>query len=149
MRLLARRRGPAGPDPLGEGVWRRAYEDCASATRRLAATAPRAAPEQARAVEEAATALLEALPRVHRLAVAGAAAHPSVGHDLPSGTAGVAAWRAIAAVRRTVREVEWRAGLVVLEPTASAHQRLLSGAVAALGTALEAAERSGQRAADF
>lgn len=86
-RLWGRRRGP---DPLGEGVWRRAHDRFRRAVDRyhgvleqLPETGPRAR------LERTGAELAAALDTVHAICVRAQALAPSTGDDVPGGPGGV------------------------------------------------------------
>lgn len=99
------------PDPLGTGLWRRCYADCA--------TAARAAP-----------ALDPLLPQVHALAQAGQERWPSDSLDVPSSRDGRAAYDRLRAVQQAFREAAYRSRSAAVEtcPDDRRRQRELSQA---------------------
>lgn len=111
-RRLWRRR--AEPDPLGTGLWRRVYADCA--------TAARAAP-----------ALDPLLPRVRSLAQAAHSRWPSDSLDVPSDRDARAAYDRLHAVQQAFREAAYRSRMAAVDTCPDGRRRqqgLSQGAVA-------------------
>lgn len=77
------------PDPLGTGLWRRAYDDCATAARH-------------------APVLDDLLPQVRAMAETGQAQWPSDTLDVPAAADGRRHYQRLRDVQRCFREVAYR-----------------------------------------
>jgi hypothetical protein len=116
-------RRPAGPDPLGTGLWRRGYADCL--------TAARAAP-----------VLDPLLAQVRSLAESGQAHWPSQTLDVPSDSDGRDAYQQLRGVQQAFREAAYRTRMAAVATCEDDRQRqsaLAQGAVADAVRRLQAA----------
>lgn len=98
------------PDPLGDGLWHRLYDDCATAARR-------------------APVLLELLPTVRALAEAAQAEWPTDGLDVPPSPDGQASHRRLREVRRAFVDVAYRHQLADVSGAVPAQERHLAEAL--------------------
>jgi hypothetical protein len=98
------------PDPLGDGLWRRLYDDCATAARR-------------------APVLADMLPRVRALAEEGQARWPADGLDVPSTDAGRAHYLRLRDVRRAFADVAYRMRLAEVPGEVPSQDRHLRDAL--------------------
>lgn len=105
-------------DPLGDGLWRRLYDDCAGAAR----TAP---------------VLVELLPRVYALAESAQVQWPSNGLDVPASADGQARHRRLREVRRAFVDVAYRQRLAGVPGAVPAQERHLAEALDRARRALE------------
>ncbi|HSK25471.1 MAG TPA: hypothetical protein VK894_00995 [Jiangellales bacterium] len=128
---LFRRRRPAPSDPLGSGVWRRAYDDCATAPRRTAPLVDRAT---AARLDAAASAVLGS-------ARTAAQRWPADGLDVPADPAARAAYDRLRAVAAASREVAYRVSLLARGAGAAEQEALLARALDTLGAAVAELER--------
>jgi hypothetical protein len=90
---------------LGSGLWRRLYDDCATAARR-------------------ATSLQPLLPQVYALAEAGQQRWPSAGLDVPADSAGRAHYAVLREVDQSFREVAYRSRLAAVSERTDTQRRL-------------------------
>lgn len=97
-------------DPLGEGLWHRLYDDCATAARR-------------------APVLLDLLPRVRALAETAQAEWPSDGLDVPPSPDGQACYRRLREVRRAFVDVAYRQRLAGVPGAVPAQEPYLAEAL--------------------
>ena len=102
MRLI-RRRSPDPPDPLGSGVWRRTYDDCATAARR---SGPRLDPGSARRLSLALGVVLDT-------ARTAGERWPTDTLDVPADPAARLTYERLRAAGRAFREVAYRVSLLV------------------------------------
>lgn len=93
------------PDPLGEGLWRRTYTDCATAARR-------------------ASELGDRLPLAYELARVGQQQWPSDSLDVPGQPGGRAHYALLREVEREFREVVYRRRLARVTEDPAAQDRL-------------------------
>jgi hypothetical protein len=101
VRLL-RRRSPDPPDPLGSGVWRRTYDDCATAARR---SGPRLDPGSARRLSLALGVVLDT-------ARTAGERWPTDTLDVPADPAARLTYERLRAAGRAFREVAYRVSLL-------------------------------------
>lgn len=93
------------PDPLGDGLWRRTYTDCATAARR-------------------ASELSDLLPAVYDLARTGHQQWPSESLDVPADPDGRAHYCALRQVEREFREITYRRRLARVAGAPETQDRL-------------------------
>jgi hypothetical protein len=99
---LSRRRSPDPPDPLGSGIWRRTYDDCATAARR---SGSRLDPGSARR-------LSLALAVVREAARTAGERWPTDALDVPADPAARLTYERLRAAGRAFREVAYRVSLL-------------------------------------
>jgi len=97
-------------DPLGDGLWHRLYDDCATAARR-------------------APVLLDLLPRVRALAETAQSEWPSDGLDVPPSADGQALHGRLREVRRAFVDVAYRQRLAEVPGAVPAQERYLAEAL--------------------
>jgi hypothetical protein len=99
---LFRRRSPDPPDPLGSGVWRRTYDDCATAARR---SGPRLDPGSARCLSLALAVVLDT-------ARTAGERWPTDALDVPADPAARLTYERLRGADRAFREVAYRVSLL-------------------------------------
>jgi hypothetical protein len=99
---LFRRRSPDPPDPLGSGVWRRTYDDCATAARR---SGPRLDPGSARRLSLALAVVLDT-------ARTAGERWPTDALDVPADPAARLTYERLRGADRAFREVAYRVSLL-------------------------------------
>lgn len=99
------RRRRSAPDPLGSGLWRRLYDDCATAARR-------------------APSLQTLLPQVYSHAEQGQRRWPSASLDVPADSAGRTHYAMLREVDQSFREVAYRSRLAALDDGTDTQRRL-------------------------